>query len=70
MMFLYLSSCLSSIAATSTILYNYVCLPDYPVSLSVMARFKTALFFLTFGTGSLLADEKEGDMDTRCISLE
>ena len=35
-----------------------------------MARFKIALFFLTFDTGSLLADEAEEDMDTRCIALE
>ena len=32
--------------------------------------FNIAPFFLTFDTGSLLAREKEEDLDTRCIVLE
>ena len=50
--------------------FDFQSLPDNPVRLSFMARFKIALFILTFDTGSLLACEGEEDLDTRYLSLE
>ena len=43
---------------------------DYPACLWDIARLSTAMFFLTFDTGSRLGEDEDGGMETRIITLE
>ena len=49
---------------------DFQSLLDHLACLSVKARLKMALFSVTFYTGSLLGEEQEDEIDTRCIVSE